>query len=322
MLNNLQKSEIIVKHNNGMSDKQISDDMKLHRNVISFWINRYYDTNSVENKKRTGRKRKTTEKEDLKMIEIVNSNDKYKVSDVIEKMKDDSFTKNISESTVCRRLNGSGYVYGNYAKKPILTEKHKKERLAWAKEHIDYDWSKVIFSDEMSIWKDRYADKCWYITGNQKIKRMEPHPIKVHIWGCITLGGFEKYSIFTENQDADKYEEILFEHLLPIYTDNFIFQQDNSPVHTSIKIKHFFKKFNIKIIKFPAKSPDLNPIENLWHIIKHNMSKLSNVTNDNFVEKIRICCNNIDYSIIFNTISSMHIRIIKVISNNGDSIDY
>jgi hypothetical protein len=47
-------------------------------------------------------------------------------------------------------------------KKPFLTNKSKAARLKWAEEHINFDWSKVIFSDEMSVWKDRYNNKCWY----------------------------------------------------------------------------------------------------------------------------------------------------------------
>ena len=63
MPTDFQKAEIIVKHSGGMSNKEISENMDLHVNVISFWINRFYKTNSLTNKKRTGRKRKTTKEQ-------------------------------------------------------------------------------------------------------------------------------------------------------------------------------------------------------------------------------------------------------------------
>jgi transposase len=318
MLTDFQKNEIVLKHSDGMSNKEISENMNLHRNVISFWINRFYKTGTIINIKQTGRKRKTTKEQDNKIVDEIKNNEKLKSNDLLEIIEN----YNISKRTICRRLSENGFVYGNYSKKSFLTEKHKLIRLNWAKEHIDFDWTKVIFSDEMSIWKDRCTDKCWYIKGNQKIKETLKHPIKVHIWGCITLGGFESYYLFKDNLNSDKYMEILFEHLVPIYVNNFIFQQDNSPIHTSKKIKDFLDKSKIKTLKFPPNSPDLNPIENVWHLIKHYMSKITNLTNENFEEKINECCKKIDYSNIHNIVSSMHIRIQKIIRSNGNHIDY
>jgi transposase len=317
MLTALQKSKIIDKHNDGMSNKKISENMNLHRNVVSFWINRYYKNGSIINKKHTGRKRKTTHEQDIIMINEIKNNEKLKSNDIIK-------TKNIniSDRTVRRRLNENGFVYGNYSKKPLLTKKHKDARVKWATNHKNYNWSTVIFSDEMSIWKDRYSDKCWYIKGNQKIKETTKHPIKVHMWGCITLGGFEVYHLFDDNLNSNKYMDILYEHLIPIYTSDFYFQQDNSPIHTAKNVNAFLTKFNIKTIKFPPNSPDLNPIENLWNLIKQKLSKITNLTNENFREKIIECCKSIDYSSIHNIISNMHVRVQKTIDNNGDHIDY
>jgi transposase len=71
MLSELQKSEIICKHNSGLSVATISETMKIHRNTVSLWVNRYYKTNSVTTKARTGRKRKTTVEDDNKIINII-----------------------------------------------------------------------------------------------------------------------------------------------------------------------------------------------------------------------------------------------------------
>ena len=242
----------------------------------------------------------------------------------------------ISDNTILRRLAENNMVYGNYKLKPLLTNKHKYDRLSWAKKNLNTDWSTVIFSDEMSIWKNRDTGKCWYNKGNQKIKGNIRHPIKMHVWACITsvganslsetqgitLGGLESFITFNGNLNTSRYVDFLFEHLITIYRHPYIFQQDNSPIHTSKKATDFFNNHNIKTLKWPPNSPDLNPIENLWSLVKRNISKLDDVTDDNFNEKIKECLNKIDYSIIHNLISSMHIRIQKVIENDGDVIDY
>ena len=71
----------------------------------------------------------------------------------------------------------------------------------------------------------------------------------------------------------------------------------------------------------PPNSPDLNSIENLWFLLKYKLLD-EHINNDNFDEIIEKKINEIKYEHIFNMISSMKVRICKVIQNNGDYIDY
>ncbi|KAI4876901.1 hypothetical protein NFI96_008614 [Prochilodus magdalenae] len=81
--------------------------------------------------------------------------------------------------------------------------------------------------------------------------------------------------------NAAIYQEVL-EHFMPpaadqLYGDaDFIFQQDLAPAHSAKATSTWFKDHGIPVLNWPANSPDLNPIENLWGSVKRKMRNTSN----------------------------------------------
>ncbi len=52
---------------------------------------------------------------------------------------------------------------------------------------------------------------------------------------------------------------------------DFIFQQDLAHAHNAKSIKSWLNDHGVGVLDWPANSPDLNPIDNRWGIVKRKM---------------------------------------------------
>ena len=104
--------------------------------------------------------------------------------------------------------------------------------------------------------------------------------------------------------------------------DEFIFQQDNDPKHTSGIVEDWISEKGIRTLIWPPNSPDLNPIENCFHLVKKKLKKMVLSDSESLWEKTQEIWNEISKKTCNTLVSSMKDHIKEVYRNKGGSSHY
>ncbi|GFW76229.1 transposable element Tc1 transposase [Trichonephila clavipes] len=186
-----------------------------------------------------------------------------------------------------RRLHGGGL----FARRPVryvpLTRAHRRRRSLWCGEHRnwrDNEWGRVLFTDQsrFSLSSDSHRILIWRERGSRNhpsniIERDRYGGRSVLIWGSIVLGSRTDLHIF----DAGSFNGTRYcnEILLP-YVRLFrgtmglqlLFMEDNAPCHRTVAAEQLLESEDIERMDWPARSPDLNPIQHVWDFLGRRLA--------------------------------------------------
>lgn len=332
--NNIRKL-IVERYNDGEKQSAIAKSFKLHRSVVSRVLKKYRNTGDASSAPVPGRPKKTSLRMDRELIRISKKNPYLSSTQILAQLEEYGGA-NISSSTVRRRLIVAGLSGRRPAKKPLLSKKNIKARLAFAQTHINWtpkDWKKVVFSDE-SKFNLFSSDGILYVRRpkNQRFNKKYICPTVKHgggnvlVWGCFSAFGMGPIHRIVGKMDRFMYKDILQTYLVPYLDDTMplqnIFQHDNDPKHSSKLIKEWLMDENITVMNWPSQSPDLNPIENLWHYVD---TKIRHKTYSNLNElysAIETAWKEVENDYILKLIESMPKRCAEVILQKGHNTKY
>ncbi|GFS54851.1 transposable element Tcb2 transposase [Trichonephila clavipes] len=220
-----------------------------------------------------------------------------------------------------------------------LLPDHRTARLQWCREHHNWteqDWACVLFSDEsrFSLSSDCRRQLIWRESGTayrpENIQENDRYPTcSIMVWAGIMINGRTRLHVVANGtMTGQRYiDEVLLPHVRLFrgaVADKFVFMDDNAKCHRTLTVQDCVDSEGIQRLVLPARSPDLNPIENVWDALGRQVSGRNYPpTNKNtLIRALTEEWDKLPQQLLDNAVQSMVRRVECCITLHGGHIPY
>lgn len=317
----------------GVAARQVAATINVSHTAINKLRQKWLQLHTTERLPGTGRQKVTTEEEDRVLVERIQQ---HPFETAAEAKEASGFPASVR--TARRRISVRGLRNRAAEIKEVLLDRHRYARIQYAEAQLhrpDDFWDNVIFVDE----------KTWQSTKSGKVKvyrpdntRYDPRYVcqrprsgrfSVHSWAWMSIAGPGVIWSIDGNLTGAQYTDILRDVMMPSVTiahqNDFWLLQDNSPIHTSRIVRDWIGEQQFHVLPHPARSPDLNPIENLWGIAQRTIETLYDVpprNRDELWDRVQNAWEQISVDCCQNTIRNMPRRLRQVLERQGNWTDF
>ena len=178
-----------------------------------------------------------------------------------------------SRASVNRIRHDLNYSYKPLLHGPFLNERQIEARLVFCQRHQNEDWSQTLFTDESRFATSPDCPIMWWIKKGDKLYAFKgKFPFSIMVWGGIVGSTKTPLIKCPKTLNAASYVQMLETNGIVDFVqdgETSIFQQDGARCHTALTTRQWFASKNITLLEgWPANSPDLSPIEQIWGIAK------------------------------------------------------
>ena len=308
---------------------------------------------------RSGRKRKLDDT-DLQAAESLASQPAVHGSKRVARAMQAERGLSVGASTVRRNFGQKGMIYSYTKIETVMTEKHKADRVAWARDKLDkkFDWSGVLMTDSklfpLHITVAKRGRKSWQNARQRIVEERPRASAAVHMYAgvsayantpllSVTCAGGQKNTKFVNAKTRAFHKgvgaEEYYTKVLPWFKvegdrifnkygewgGEWKFMQDGAPPHTATVTQAKLQSIwgQGRLLDWPANSPDLNVVENSWALLDRQLdAKLVQFdTLQQLEAELNSICRKFSRSTCRRMLKGMPDRLRKVIALGGARID-
>ena len=209
--------------------------------------------------------------------------------------------------------------------KTVVSPANRTKRLNYCNEKKDFNFRKVLFSDESSFQLNTNNIRAFRIKGKEppKVTKYNPNH-KIMVWAGISYYGKTSLHFIEGKLNQVKYVGVLEAHqeeMQRIFRRRGIwhFQQDNAPCHKPLRVKNFIlNNLRAEILPHPPQSPDLNPIELVWAFMKGKVEATRPRNAQQLKNSIIKAWKQVSINLIRKCIDDLPQKMKKIIEFNGN----
>jgi len=307
----------------------------------------------IVRKKSSGRPKKLSARDERLVISTLKRLRKEVAGFTAKRIQEEANLTHVSTRTIHRVLHRHGYKYLQSRKKGLVSAKDKRLRLAFARNAKKFEegfWRNKIklYFDGVGFahkgnpfaearctanmaWRKRKEGLQRTTKGKKEGSggKMANFFVGIaHGKGVVLCKQYEwKVTGATFADFATRTFPSAFEKC-DAEPEGSLFLQDGDPRQNSAVAKKAFESMGCKVFGIPARSPDLNPIENIFHLVRKKLKedalakKIHHESYKEFAKRVAETISNFPADVISKTIELMEQRIDMVIASKGERIKY
>jgi transposase len=261
---------VVLGHDEGLSIDELAKALRLSHATVCNYLKDYESEQKTDHDPKGGGQLKLSQEQSISLLKHLSETTYLKVKQICAYVKK-QYGVTYSRSGITAWLQKHGFVYKRPKKVPGKLDPQKQaafiEEYSALKANLKPD-EEIYFVDAVHPEHQSQAVCGWIKKGVQKTLQSTGKQLRLHLAGAVCLAGMKFFTQEYETVDADAMLDF-FKTLEKASDASTIYViLDNARSNKNKKLEEFLQTSKIKVRYLPPYSPNLNPIERLWKIMR------------------------------------------------------